>query len=661
MSKFFIDRPVFAWVIAIIIMLAGGLTIRACRSRSIPRSRRRRSASPRPIPARRRRRSRTRSRRSSSSSMNGIDNLRYIVVVERLDRHGARSRSPSRPAPIPTSRRCRCRTSCSSPRRGCRRRCSSRACASRKSTRNFLMVVGFVSERRQHDPQRHRRLRRSRRCSDPISRVPGVGDVQLFGTQYAMRIWLDPDKLHNYGLTPADVVAAIQAQNAQVSAGQLGGLPAVPGQQLNATITAQTPAADAGAVRRHPAARQHRRLAGAAQRRRARRARRARATTSTRATTASRRPASAIQLATGANALDTADAVRATHRPSCRRSSRRASKSVYPLRHDAVRAHLDRGSGEDAARGDRAGVPRDVPVPAELARHADPDDRGAGRAARHVRRAGGVRLLDQHADDVRHGAGDRPAGRRRDRRRRERRAHHERGRAVAARRRRARRWTRSPARWSASRWCSRRCSCRWRSSAARSASSTASSRSRSSSAMALSVLVALILTPALCATILKPLPKGARHAPRRGFFGWFNRGFDRGSDALRARRRRMLAQRRAAACSIYRADRRRPWRCCSCACPPSFLPDEDQGILYRPGAAAAGRDAGAHAGRCSTQMRAALPRGREGRGRAACSPSPASASPAAARTPASPSSSSRTGTSARRRELKAQRGRRRAR
>jgi multidrug efflux pump len=74
---------------------------------------------------------------------------------------------------------------------------------------------------------------------DPLSRVDGVGDIQLFGAQYAMRIWLDPDKLAAHSLTPGDVIAAIRAQNAQVSAGQLGGTPALPGTMLNATISAQ--------------------------------------------------------------------------------------------------------------------------------------------------------------------------------------------------------------------------------------------------------------------------------------------------------------------------------------------------------------------------------------------------------------------------------------
>jgi multidrug efflux pump len=74
---------------------------------------------------------------------------------------------------------------------------------------------------------------------DPISRVPGVGNIQVFGSQYAMRIWLDPNKLDAYRLTPNDIASAVQAQNAQIAVGALGGTPAIDGQQLNATITAQ--------------------------------------------------------------------------------------------------------------------------------------------------------------------------------------------------------------------------------------------------------------------------------------------------------------------------------------------------------------------------------------------------------------------------------------
>jgi hydrophobe/amphiphile efflux-1 (HAE1) family protein len=108
-----------------------------------------------------------------------------------------------------------------------------------KSNIDFLLIVSFVSE----DGSMTRDEIADYVVSviqDPISRVPGVGEVRPFGAQYAMRVWLDPEKLASVELTPADVVAAIQAQNAQVSAGQFGGLPSVPGQQLNATLTAQT-------------------------------------------------------------------------------------------------------------------------------------------------------------------------------------------------------------------------------------------------------------------------------------------------------------------------------------------------------------------------------------------------------------------------------------
>ncbi len=108
-----------------------------------------------------------------------------------------------------------------------------------KSTRNFLLVVGLVSE----DGSMGRHELTDYLVSniqDIISRVEGVGEVQMFGSQNAMRIWVDPARLNNYHLTTNDVIAAVQAQNAQVSAGQFGGSPAPMGQQLNATITART-------------------------------------------------------------------------------------------------------------------------------------------------------------------------------------------------------------------------------------------------------------------------------------------------------------------------------------------------------------------------------------------------------------------------------------
>jgi multidrug efflux pump len=108
-----------------------------------------------------------------------------------------------------------------------------------KSTRNFLMIVGLVSEDGSMDRNALTDYMVSN-VQDIISRLDGVGELLLFGTQNAMRIWLDPAKLNNYHLTTNDVIAALQAQNAQVSAGQFGAVPAAKGQQLNAAITART-------------------------------------------------------------------------------------------------------------------------------------------------------------------------------------------------------------------------------------------------------------------------------------------------------------------------------------------------------------------------------------------------------------------------------------
>ena len=179
-----------------------------------------------------------------------------------------------------------------------------------KATKNFLVVIGFVSTDGAMTSADLGDFIASS-IQDPISRTPGVGDYQLFGSQYAMRIWLDPAKLNNYALTPGDVSAAIKAQNVQVSAGELGGLPAVKDQQLNATIIGpsylQTPQQFADILLRvEPSAAKvllrdvaRIELAGESY---------------SVETKYNGRPASAlaVKLASGANALDTVKAVRAT-------------------------------------------------------------------------------------------------------------------------------------------------------------------------------------------------------------------------------------------------------------------------------------------------------------------------------------------------------------
>ena len=108
-----------------------------------------------------------------------------------------------------------------------------------KSTRNWLMIVGLISEDGSMDGNDLRDYAQSN-LEKVLSRVPGVGEVEIFGSQYAMRVWLNPDKLTNYGMTVQDVITSLRAYNVEVSAGQFGGAPAVKGQRLNATIIVQS-------------------------------------------------------------------------------------------------------------------------------------------------------------------------------------------------------------------------------------------------------------------------------------------------------------------------------------------------------------------------------------------------------------------------------------
>ncbi|HPR64332.1 MAG TPA: efflux RND transporter permease subunit [Thermoanaerobaculia bacterium] len=108
-----------------------------------------------------------------------------------------------------------------------------------KSTRNYLIIVGLTSPDGSHDQNALNDYLHSQ-VQSVLARVPGVGEAEVFGSQYAMRIWLDPEKLTKYSMTISDVVTAIRSYNVEVSAGQFGGGPAVPGQRLNASILVQS-------------------------------------------------------------------------------------------------------------------------------------------------------------------------------------------------------------------------------------------------------------------------------------------------------------------------------------------------------------------------------------------------------------------------------------
>jgi len=108
-----------------------------------------------------------------------------------------------------------------------------------KSSTDFLLIIAVYDDSgRTTDMDVSDWL--SSNMQDTLARTPGVGDVNVFGAPYAMRIWLDPAKLRSYGLMPGDVIAAISSQNVEVAAGEVGGTPAIPGQMLNATVTASS-------------------------------------------------------------------------------------------------------------------------------------------------------------------------------------------------------------------------------------------------------------------------------------------------------------------------------------------------------------------------------------------------------------------------------------
>src|SRR5512136_1009334 len=238
MARFFIDRPIFAWVIAIMVMLAGLLAIKTLAVSQYP------PIAPPQItinalyPGASAQTVQDTVTQVIEQKLNGIDNLIYMsstsdsagtVAINLTFKAG----TDPNIAQVQVQNKLQLATPLLP------QIVQRQGIQVVKSTKNFLMIVGIVSEDGSMDrPGLTDYLVAN--VQDIISRTEGVGEVTVFGSQNAMRIWLNPSKLNNFHLTSNDVITAIQAQNAQVSAGQFGGNPAPPGQQLNATITART-------------------------------------------------------------------------------------------------------------------------------------------------------------------------------------------------------------------------------------------------------------------------------------------------------------------------------------------------------------------------------------------------------------------------------------
>ncbi|HEX2768444.1 MAG TPA: efflux RND transporter permease subunit [Geobacteraceae bacterium] len=238
MPRFFINRPIFAWVIAIMVMLAGLLAIKTLPVSQYPPIAPPQIAINATYPGASAQTVQDTVTQVVEQKLNGIDNLIYMSSTS--DSSGAVSITLTFKAGTdPNIAQVQVQNKLQLAVPLLPQIVQRQGISVVKSTRNFLMIIGLVSEDGSMDRNSLTDYMVSN-LQDIISRLEGVGELQLFGTQNAMRIWVNPTKLNNYHLTTNDVTAALQAQNAQVSAGQFGGTPATAGQQLNATITART-------------------------------------------------------------------------------------------------------------------------------------------------------------------------------------------------------------------------------------------------------------------------------------------------------------------------------------------------------------------------------------------------------------------------------------
>jgi multidrug efflux pump len=573
MSKFFIDRPIFAWVIALVIMLVGAISIFNLPINQYP------SIAPPAIaiqvtyPGASAQTVQDTVVQVIEQQLNGIDNLRY--VSSESDSDGSMTITATfNQGTNPDIAQVQVQNKLNLATPLLPQEVQQQGIRVTKAVKNFLLVIGLVSTDGNMTKDDLSNYIVSN-IQDPISRTNGVGDFQVFGSQYAMRIWLDPAKLNNYQLNPGDVSTAISAQNVQVSSGQIGGLPALPGQQLNATIIGKTRLQTADQFKNillkvNPDGSQVRvkdvadvALGG-----------------QNYAIDAqfNGKPASgmAIKLAPGANALDTAAAIRKTI-ATLEPFFPPGMKAVYPYDTTPVVKESISGVVETLVEAIilvflvmylflqnlRATLITTMTVPVVLLGTFG-ILAAAGFTINTLTMFGMILAIGLLVDD-----------------------------AIVV--------VENVERVMAEEHMSPKEATKKSMGQIQGAlvgiamvlsavllpmaffgGSTGVIYKQFSitivSAMALSVLVALIFTPALCATMLKPIDADKHGQPKRGFFGWFNRMFDRGVDHYEGGVKKIVTHRIPAflvyfgivAAMIYLFK----------IIPAAFLPDEDQGVIF---------------------------------------------------------------------------------
>ena len=237
LSRFFLDRPVFAWVIAIVMMVAGALAIYTLPISQYPPIAPPSIAIESFYPGASAETVENSVTQIIEQKMTGFDKMLYMSSTS--DSAGAsRVELTFAPGTDTDIAWAQVQNKLQLAMASLPNVVQQQGVKVSKSTRNWLIIVGLISEDESMDGHDLRDYAQSN-LEKVLARVPGVGEVETFGTQYAMRVWLNPESLTNYHLTVEDVITALRAYNVEVSAGQFGGAPAVDGQRLNASIVVQ--------------------------------------------------------------------------------------------------------------------------------------------------------------------------------------------------------------------------------------------------------------------------------------------------------------------------------------------------------------------------------------------------------------------------------------